>query len=332
MPSPTSLSVSLAVAGLLVSAAPARAQRFTFERTFPAAQTGTLDVQTVRGKITVTGTDADRLIVRGTVTVRVGPRVPANAIDLARTLAADPPIASQGSTLRLRAPSDPMARRAVTLSYDVQLPRHTRVEAVSQSGAVSIEGVAQPVRVRTQSSTITLAALGSTADVTTGSGAVEADGIADALGVQTASSSIAAHNVGGALDVRTNSGSVDAILTGAAGATVRTHSSAVVLQGVRGGLNVTTESGHVRVGGTPGRPWTIATGSGAVDLDLGPDTAITVDARSRSGSVVAEDVHATEPATKRRIVGTVNGGGARVGITSRSGSIRIRVADQPPLR
>lgn len=330
MPTSTSASLGFAALLLLAAAAPAHAQRFTFERTFPSSQADALDIQTVRGKITVTGTDADRLIVRGTVTVRVGVNVPADAVDLARTLAASPPVALQGSTVRLRGAADPDTRRAATVSYEVQVPRLTRVTTVSQAGATSIEGVAAPLSVHTHSSAITLEALGSTAGVATGSGAVQVDGVAGELRVNTSSGSISARGVGGPLEVQTGSGSVDVAMTGTGDVRIQTHSSAIVAKGLRGGLNVSTESGHVRAGGAPGRPWMISTGSGAVDLDLAPDAAVIVDARSRSGSVTGEGVHATEPATKRRIVGTINGGGPKMTVTSRSGSILIRTGDRPP--
>jgi hypothetical protein len=71
---------------------PSPAQRFTFEQTYKINQQTRLDIETRRGEIRVTGTDADDMLIRGTVTVRFGWNVPENAVELARRIAAAPPV------------------------------------------------------------------------------------------------------------------------------------------------------------------------------------------------------------------------------------------------
>ena len=107
------------------SASPALAQRFPFERSFDVTGPSALDVSTIRGKIDVTVGEPGRIVVVGTATVRVDWNVPSNAADLARKVAANPPIQLEGQTLRLRPPSDPADQRAVTVSYQVRVPPDT---------------------------------------------------------------------------------------------------------------------------------------------------------------------------------------------------------------
>ena len=61
-------------------AGPAFAQRFTFERTFDVAASSSLDVVTERGAIDVRRGSPGRIVVRGTVTVRLGVNTPSNRL------------------------------------------------------------------------------------------------------------------------------------------------------------------------------------------------------------------------------------------------------------
>ena len=63
--------------GAFVSANPAAAQRLPFERAFDVPGPVDLEVSTIRGKIDVLPGEAGRVVVSGTVTVRVGWDVPA---------------------------------------------------------------------------------------------------------------------------------------------------------------------------------------------------------------------------------------------------------------
>lgn len=316
----------LFIAAFLATAAPAAAQRFSFERSFDAGPDSTLDVSTMRGKIHVSAGEPGRILVTGTATVRVAWNVPVNAIDLARMVAERPPVAVEGAVVTLRAPSDPLEQRAMTISYEVRVPRDTRVLARSDSGAITVDGVAAPVVLRTQSAAILLTRLGGSAAVTTGSGDVEADRIDGALSIETASSAITARDVRGGLHVRTNSGAVDAMLTGPGDVDVRTSSSAITLHGVSGSLATNTRSGRTKVTGFPKEDWSVSAGSGSIEVTFDAPGSVSLDAETGSGSVNASGVDVDGSVAKQRVVGDVRGGGAHVRLASRSGSIQIRGA------
>ncbi len=319
-------ALPLYVAVLLLSAwaSPAAAQRLPFERTFDATAAATLDVSTIRGQIDITVGDTNRIVVEGTVTVRASWDTPPDALDRARRIAAAPPIEQQGDTLRLREAGDDGDRRAVTVAYQVRVPRDTTIVARSESGAIAIAGVAGAMRVQTQSSSIRLARLGGAAEVVTGSGAVSVDGSDGDVRIQTSSSAITVKGLRAALHARTQSGQVDAVLTGPGAVDVQTGSSAIHLQGVSGAVLATTESGRVHLFGRPGAAWDVVTGSGSVEVMLGGDPVLTLDATTRSGSVRTEDVTFTGAKANRSMRGTIGGGGPLVRLASRSGSIKIK--------
>jgi hypothetical protein len=316
---------ALAVAGAMCVPAPALAQRLPFERSFALSEPSILDVSTIRGKIDVRVGEPGRIVVVGTVTIRAAWDVPANAAHLAREVADHPPIELEGSTLRLRAPSQAAQRRAVTVSYQVQVPRDTRVLASSESGATAIDGVFGAVSVRTQSAAIALTHLGAAATVTTGSGAVTVDGVTGALSVITSSSAFSGRALQGDLRVRTSSGMVDAALAGAGDVDVETSSSAIRLRGLKGALTAVSQSGRVSIHGTPGKTWEASTGSGGVDLAIDSGAPFRVEAISRSGSVKVSGMSVQGTVSKGRVAGTVGEGGPLIRVNSRSGSVGITV-------
>ena len=307
---------------VLASGSPVAAKTFTFDRSFPATASTQLDVSTERGKITVRVSPTAEIVVVGRVSVRVGWNVPADAVALARSTAGRPPLEHTGDTVRLHRPGDDRIRRAVTIAYEVQVPAGTQVVTHSESGETRVEGVQGAVWVRTQSAAITLADLGETR-VETGSGAVSISG-AGPLRVTTSSSEIEARRISGNLYVRTQSGRVTAAFVTEGDVEVETGSSAITLDGLHGGLAASTRSGRVRVSGNPRRSWEVATGSSAIEAAFDASAAFTLDASSGSGSVKSENLMVQGETDKRRVAGSIGGGGPRVHLASRSGSIRLR--------
>ena len=116
-----------------------------FERSYTVGATPTLDVSTIRGKIDVSVGTADRIVVRGTATVRLGLSSPTEAYELVKRVAANPPIEQKASTLRLRPPSAPEEQRAMTVAYAVSVPRGTVVRTISDSGETTVAGVSGKV-------------------------------------------------------------------------------------------------------------------------------------------------------------------------------------------
>lgn len=277
------------------------------------------------GAIEVTAGDPGRIVVKGTATVRVDWNVPANAPDLARNVAAHPPIQREGQTVRLRPPSDPAELRAVTVSYQVRVPPETEVAVATESGAATVRGVAKGVVIRTQSGAIDVMQVGGTAAVTSGSGSVTVDGVAGSLSIKTSSSSVTARSVAGDFRVRTTSGAIDAALSGEGDADVETGSSAIRLSGIRGKVVAATRSGHVSLDGVPRREWVATAGSGSVDIAIENSVPFTLDASSGSGSVKVVGASVQGSVSKRKVAGSVDGGGPLVKVASRSGSIVVRL-------
>ena len=214
----------------------------------------------------------------------------------------------------------------MTVSYQVRVPPETDVTTVSESGATSVRGVSGAVVIRTQSGAIDVMQLGGTAVVTTGSGSVTVDDVAGSLTATTSSSSITARAIAGDLRVRTQSGAVDVVLSGEGDADVETGSSAIRLSGIRGGVIAATGSGHVTLQGVPRRDWV-----GHCRIRkcrhrhrAGPCRSRSTQAAG-SGSVKVIGATVQGSVSKRKVVGSIAGGGPLVKVASRSGSIVVRL-------
>jgi DUF4097 and DUF4098 domain-containing protein YvlB len=318
-------------AALLFVATPAFAQRFAFERTLTVNDGASLDVTTNRGKITVTPGTEGRVVVRGTVTVRIGMDVPQNAPALAKALADHPDTIQQtDKTVRIHPPQEEEVRRAVTVAYEIQVPAKMTVLASSDSGAIRVSGIRGELSVTTTSGAIDLSQLGGETEIDTGSGSVTLDGASGAVRVHTQSSAIELRGLGAGLDARTQSGSLSAAFAGAGDVNVETGSSEISLNGVNGGVTSKTGSGRTTIRGAAVRPWTISSSSGGIRLDLHATSGATIDATTRSGSIDADGVTIAGSTEKRRIAGIVGTGGPLIRATSRSGSIRIARIDLEP--
>jgi len=228
-----------AVLAIVVCAAvvsPAVAQRLPFERAIDVMPGATLDVTTIRGRIDVTTHEARQIRVDGTVTVRVSAGFTGgDPVVLMRRVADRPPIEVAGNVVRLRPPANDDELRALTVAYQVRVPRDTTIVIGTDSGAVTVDGVAGPVSVTTQSSAIALNRLEGKTEVKTGSGDVTVDRATGGLRVVTSSSQIRLRGLAGPLEARTQSGAVQASFRGAGSADVETGSSAIQLDGRRVG-------------------------------------------------------------------------------------------------
>ena len=323
----TTPTICALVASCLAPSA-AFAQHFAFERTLQAEGATTLDVSTVRGKIEVAAGQPGRIVVEGSATVRAGLNVPPNAIELARQVAAAPPIEQSGSLVTLKVPRDADVQRAVTVSYRVRVPPKTEVRTASESGETSIHGISAAVAIRTQSGAIGIEQLSGAVEIVTGSGTVTAGAIAGPLSVKTSSSAFSGTGLGSSLRARTQSGRVEAAFEGTGDVDVETGSSAVTLRGVHGGVTVNTRSGQLTIDGVPLRDWSAATSSSSVNLTMPAGSGFRLDAASRSGDVTLDGMQLAGTATKHAATGQVGKGEATVRVRTGSGAIRVAASDR----
>ena len=270
--------VATAIAAAL--ALPALASDTTFERNLSVNGRVELSASTGSGNIHITRGSGSQVRIVGHIHGSWG--ADENRI---KELAANPPIDQTGNIIRIGARHENLHN--ISISYDIEAPENSFLEASSGSGNIIDDGV------------------GSSAKLNTGSGDIHA------------------HGLQGGYSAETGSGNIEIEQTGSGDVKAQTGSGNIELHGVAGGLHATTGSGDISVAGSPSSPWHLETGSGNIEFSPG-GSAFTLDASTGSGSVHTDQEMLVQGSQDRHhIVGKIRGGGATVRIETGSGDIRV---------
>ncbi len=310
----------------LTSLAAAQGREGAFERTLNV--TGAVDLEVLSGSGQI------RVQPGAAGTVRVAARLRADGSWLAgsdvekriRQIEQNPPIEQQGNVIRIGRFADDDLPRNISISYEVTVPADTKLAARTGSGSIEIGAVKGPANVKSGSGSVTVGRVDGYVVASTGSGSIKVEGAAS-LEASTGSGSIHATAVAGPTKANSGSGSITITQAGKGDVTVSAASGGITLTGVDGAARVNSSSGSITIDGRPSGPWSLHASSGDVTMNLPPDSAFDLDARTSSGTI--DSVHpvtmtVTGKIDKRHIVGEVRGGGPLVQVSCSSGGIRIR--------
>ena len=114
----------------------------TFDRTLPVTGPVALDVRSDPGGVYITTGSSPNVVVHAIIKPLYG-RLD---LDIAeaniRALEQNPPIEQVGNQIRVGFVKDPALLRAVTIRFEIETPRATQVHAHTESGGISIDGIA----------------------------------------------------------------------------------------------------------------------------------------------------------------------------------------------
>ena len=293
-----------------------------FERTLAVGGPVTLDIATGSGSIEIHSGPINSVRIVGRV--RGGrPWFNGDVEERIRRIEAAPPITQNGDAVRVGPADNDSLYRNISISYEVTVPMDTRLRSRSGSGSQTITGLSGPVDVSTGSGSVTLRGIQRDVRASTGSGSMQIEDVGSFAG-HTGSGGIVASAVRGAIDARSGSGHIDVKQTGEADVSVETGSGGIDVSGARRSLRARAGSGTIEIEGRPAANWNVETGSGGIRIDFPEDSAFDLNARTGSGSINTTHPLALLGAISRnRLQGTVRGGGARVDLSTGSGSVRI---------
>jgi len=252
----------------------------TFDRNLTFSGKLDLSVSTGAGSVTFTRGPANHIRIHGVVKVKHD-----GDAAQAQQIAANPPIEQQGNTIRIGGQQENL--RDVSISYEIEAPADTALNAATGSGNITDTGVGQDAK------------------LSTGSGNITATGIDGGFKAQSGSGNIAIDGTGqGDAKAQTGSGTID-------------------LKGVHGALKAQTGSGTIKASGTPSSPWKLQTGSGSIELSTA-NAPMNLDATTGSGKISTDQPTAMQTAEDHHhFRAQLNGGGPEVRVETGSGSIRI---------
>lgn len=133
------------------------------------------------------------------------------------------------------------------------------------------------------------------------------------------------HIVEGLRRVRASAGTGNLLVRDIAGEVrLLTGQGDVDLRGIRGPVRANSRGGHIRAVGTPDSTWRIGTELGDVSVRVPRGARFELHARSAVGGIrVEHPVELAGPALPGEMHGKVGGGGPRLQLETRLGSIRI---------
>src|SRR5260370_5974962 len=170
----------------------------TFDRNYNVTGPIRLEITNASGDVDITGSADGKVHIRGDVRASgFGFDNPQKRLD---DTIANPPIEQKGSTIRIGKEFSNL--RNISISYNIQVPHDTEINATVASGAQTIRNVTGPVTVHAASGSIRLEKIERDAQVTTASGTISASDVGSELHTSTASGDVSISNVKG--DVRAN--------------------------------------------------------------------------------------------------------------------------------
>ncbi len=252
----------------------------TFDRNLSFNGQLDLSVSTASGNLTFTRGPANQIRIHGIVKANQNGD-PAEV----QQIAANPPIEQDGNTIRIGAHKND--QQNVSISYEIEAPDDTLLNAATASGNVT--------------------------DTSVGKGAK----------LTTASGNITATGLEGGFEIHTGSGNISIDKAGQGDARAETGSGNINLQGIHGSLKAETGSGTIKATGTPSSPWKLQTGSGNIELATG-SAPMNLNASTGSGRIsTTAATEAQNSEDHHHLQTQLNGGGPEVRASTGSGNIRV---------
>jgi len=291
-----------------------------FDRNFSVTGPIRLELNNASGDVNITGSADGKVHVRGEV------RASGFGIDNTRKRLGDtlanPPIEQKGDTIRIG--KDMSRMRNISITYTIQVPRATEVDANVASGAQTIRNVTGPVTVRAASGSIRLENIQRDAEVTTASGTITAGDVGSDLHVSTASGNVDLSNIKGNVRASTVSGVIHITKPGARVEAGNT-SGEIEIQGASNDVKAHAISGLVSVQGNPGADsyWDLKSVSGGVQLRVPAAANLHLTAEASSGDIRSDIPIVVEEQGKHTLRAHMGSGGGRVDVHTVSGEIRV---------
>ncbi len=313
----------------------------SFERTLTVDGIVDLDVRTDPGGITVTRGVDQSVRIRGTLRSVYGRFDFGTADDNIRALQQNPPIEQSGNRIRIGYAKNPDLLNGISMTLEIEVPRATRVRAMTDSGGIRIDGVSEPVKTETSSGGTEITGIGANVDTASHSGAIAVRNSGGDVSARNRSGGIQIAGVRGSVEAETTSGRTEisdvsgtvlstvqsgsiSVDNAKGGVTARNSSGSIDAFQVRGPVHAETSSGAIRIAQISPASIRARAGSGAIKVELASQGGYRIDAQSDSGKVSGPATRGPQQlAGDHRLRGMIGAGGPLVDLNTQSSKIEI---------
>jgi DUF4097 and DUF4098 domain-containing protein YvlB len=292
----------------------------TFDRNYTVTGPIRLELTNAAGDVDISASSDGKVHVHADVRASgIGFDNPRKRLD--DTLSS-PPVEQKGDTIRIG--KDMSQIRNISISYTIQVPRDTEVDANVASGAQTIRNLTGPVTVRAASGSIRLENIHRDADVTTVSGSIAISNVGGDLHTSTASGNVDISGIKGNVRANAVSGVIRIAKPGARVEASNT-SGEVQIQDASKDVKAHAMSGLVSVQGNPGADsyWDLKSVSGGVQLRVPAAANLHLSAEASSGDIRSDVPIVIEEQGKHSLRAHMGNGGGRVEVHTVSGEIHV---------
>jgi DUF4097 and DUF4098 domain-containing protein YvlB len=292
----------------------------TFDRNYDVTGPIRVELTNASGDVDITGSADGKVHVHGDVRASgYGSDSPQKRLD---DTVSNPPVEQRGDTIRIGKEVSRM--RNVSITYTIQVPHDTEVNATVASGAQTIRGVRGPVKVQAASGSIRVEKVERDAQLSTASGAISATDIGSEVRVKSATGTVTVTNTRGDVIVDAIAGVIRVSHPGGR-IEAGTASGDVEIQGAASDVKAHAVSGRVSVQGNPGADsyWELKTMSGGVQLGVPASANLHLSAEATSGEIRTDIPIVIEEQGKHSLRAHMGNGGGRVDVHTVSGEIRV---------
>jgi len=279
-----------------------------FEKTIPLQKAGKIILKNVSGDIKVTSWDKEEVKIKA---VKVSKAFTfSKAKENAKRVKIE--INKEDNTLFIETKYPKTVFRSINVSvnYSLVIPSEAKIKIKSVSGDILLEKIGGEIEASAVSGDITI------------------DEAKKEIFCKTVSGDLNLQNINGDIDVKTVSGDIDVVnIKGSIDADSVSGDIEIKGENEVEKLRAKTISGSIIFEGKiqPKGEYDLNSHSGDVYIKIPPDAAFDLEASTFSGKIKSEfEITVSGEISRRKITGSVNGGGADIDLSSFSGNIILK--------
>ncbi|ADW68654.1 DUF4097 family beta strand repeat-containing protein [Granulicella tundricola] len=337
-------SALLLATPLLLSGYAAASEPGSFNKTLTVSGPVKLDVKSGPGGIKISVGSSDTVVVHAVIRSVLGRFDPGLADANIRALEQNPPIEQHGNDIRIGYVADQAILKGVTVTYDIETPRQTQVNASADAGGIRIDGVQGPVETTNDAGHTEVSGIQAALKMTARAGGLVVQDAGNDVSITNQSGGILMHGVHGSVTAETTNGRIEiSDVTGDVHSATR--SASIRLDGIKGGVNARnlsgsiesfqsgssvnaeTSSGSIRISQSQPAPIRALSSSGAIHVELASGGGYDLDAQSIKGKISGKATEAfaktKDQKDQRSFKGRIGSGGPLVDLDTKSSKIEI---------
>ncbi len=309
-----------------------------FERTLNVTGPVSLDISSGPGGVAITTGTSNTVVIHAIIRAAFGRADLGLAEANILALQQNPPVEQNGNTIRVGYVKNDAILKGVSITYEIQTPQDTQVQASADAGGLHIDGVQGPVEIRNDAGLSEVSNVKGIVKMTTRAGGIMVRNAGSAVSLRNESGGIQLEGAGGPVDAETRSGRIElSNVLGKVHATTQSasirlhdnsgdvvasnHSGSIESFASGGAVQAETASGSIRISQSNPAPIHAVSVSGAVRVELASGKGYNLSLRSEKGKISG---HSLAKAKDQHSLSTqISGGGPMVDVETRSSKIEI---------